>query len=356
MHDPLTPLSPGQTAQAEQQASREGYLHRLLVGLDQFLNVVCDGRPDETISARAARAAEQGKPWGVELSRALNLFETNHGVKAQAGDLERAMAVMSAELNTGFVHPVTGKVCRLGRTRARRNLASRLRAAKLESFLAQALPDVPTSVDYTSGITNWGMMLNDQLGDCTIAGPGHLVQAWTAMAGSEVTVSDSAIETAYENWDGYVLGDPATDNGGDILTVCQDWQAQGLDGHGISAYAEVNPCTQLRIQQGIYLFGGLNSGVSLPLSAQGQVGSVWDVTGDGQTGDNAPGSWGGHCTAIIGYDPDGITLITWGAKQRATWRFVLAYYDEHVAIISPDWKNAPVDSGRLVADLQQIGS
>jgi len=30
--------------------------------------------------------------------------------------------------------------------------------------------------DWTKGITEWGMMMNDTLGDCTIAGVGHAVQ------------------------------------------------------------------------------------------------------------------------------------------------------------------------------------
>jgi hypothetical protein len=257
-------------------------------------------------------------------------------------------------MNT-FTHPVTRQPVKLGRTLARRNAKSRLRAARLHSFLS-TLPTAPTSADYTFGITSWGMMKNDSLGDCTIAGPGHMIQSWTASSGSEATVPDSVILGAYEAWDGYVNGDPSTDNGGDILTVCQDWQTNGLGGYGITAHAEVN-MTQLRWQQGVYVFGGLNTGVQLPISAQSQVGSLWDVVGDGQTGDSAPGSWGGHCTAIVGYDTDGVTLVTWGALQRATWAFVMAYYDEAHAIISPNFKTpAGINVSDLAADLQQIGS
>ena len=39
--------------QQEAQAAREGYVHRVLVAFDQFVNVIFRGRPDETISARA---------------------------------------------------------------------------------------------------------------------------------------------------------------------------------------------------------------------------------------------------------------------------------------------------------------
>lgn len=103
--DPVTPLTAGETAQQENQAAHEAYVHRLLVAFDQFMNVVTDGDPDETISARAARAAEKGKPWGVALSRFLNVFQKNHGAKAQAGDAERAEIVEQLEERSGALTP-----------------------------------------------------------------------------------------------------------------------------------------------------------------------------------------------------------------------------------------------------------
>ena len=103
MTAPITPLTAAQTAQQETQAAHEAYIHRLLVGFDQFMNVVTDGDPDETISSRAARAAEKGKPWGVAMSRFLDVFQKDHGAKAQAGDLERAEAVANDELQSGAV-------------------------------------------------------------------------------------------------------------------------------------------------------------------------------------------------------------------------------------------------------------
>lgn len=103
MSDPITPLSPSETATQESQAAHEAYLHRVLVGFDQFMNVIADGDPDETISSRAARAAEKGKKWGIELSRFLNLFQKDHGAKAQAGDTERAENVENLETSSGAI-------------------------------------------------------------------------------------------------------------------------------------------------------------------------------------------------------------------------------------------------------------
>lgn len=105
MTDPITPLTPSQTRTQEEQAAHEAYLHRVLVGLDQFFNVISDGDPDETISSRAARAAEKGKPWGIAMSKFLNLFQKDHGAKAQAGDAERAQAVETLETDSGAIKP-----------------------------------------------------------------------------------------------------------------------------------------------------------------------------------------------------------------------------------------------------------
>ena len=256
---------------------------------------------------------------------------------------------------TDIVHPLTGRPIKLGRTQARRTAKSMLRASAMHNFLA-VLPDdiAPTVFDNTSGIQSWGMMLNNALGDCTIAGPGHMIQAWTAAAGSEVTVDDATILDCYSKFDGYVVGDPNTDQGGDILTVCQDWQSQGIGGHKIDAHAEVN-MTQMRWQQAIYVFGALNTGVWLPISAQAQTGGTWDIVGDGLTGDSAKGSWGGHCVAVVGYDLEGVTCVTWGELQRITWRFVMWYFDEAIACLSGDWTKCPIATDGLADVLQEIG-
>lgn len=104
MTNPITPLDPTQTQHEEEQAAKEGYVHRALVGLDQFVNVLTGGEPDETISSRAARASVKGKIWGKAMSGFLNLFQKDHGAKAQAGDTERAKHVSDIEQQSGDIH------------------------------------------------------------------------------------------------------------------------------------------------------------------------------------------------------------------------------------------------------------
>src|ERR1700675_4530505 len=86
----------------------------------------------------------------------------------------------------------------------------------------------PAFADNTYGISNWGMMMNDTLGDCTIAACGHALQVFT---GGKINEPDATIESYYSKWCGYVPGDPSTDNGGVELDVLNDWKAQTMDGH-----------------------------------------------------------------------------------------------------------------------------
>jgi hypothetical protein len=97
MANPITRLSPAEEQEQEQETAREGYLHRVLVAGDIFTNVLLGGNPDETISSRCARGALASKWWGIGMSWFLNLFETDHGAKAMAGDEERAKRVERLE-------------------------------------------------------------------------------------------------------------------------------------------------------------------------------------------------------------------------------------------------------------------
>jgi hypothetical protein len=51
---------------------------RILVALDQLLNAILNGYPDETISSRAAKAARRGERWGCVLCRILHWIDRDH--------------------------------------------------------------------------------------------------------------------------------------------------------------------------------------------------------------------------------------------------------------------------------------
>ncbi len=230
------------------------------------------------------------------------------------------------------------------------------RTLALADYLKPGLPPPPAAVDWTKGITSWGMMLNDTLGDCTIAGVAHAIQVWSANTGTIVTTPDPIVESYYEQWDGYVPGNANTDNGGVELDVLNDWQKQGFNGHPLLAFADPKYTNLVEIRQSIALFGGVYIGIALPVTAQSQ--DVWDVVPKG--GANAKkGSWGGHCVFVPKYDQNGFTCITWGGLKTMTVAFWKKYCDEAHTLLGQDWigsKGTPsgFDQATLLGDLKAI--
>lgn len=225
-----------------------------------------------------------------------------------------------------------------GKRLGRKAIKTDTRTLKLAKYLTAALPAPPAARDWTHGITNFGMMRNDVLGDCTIAGCGHAVQLWTANTSSEVTLNDDVIESTYSAWDGYVPGNPSTDNGGVELDVLTDWRKSGLAGHTLIGFVAANVKNLTEIRQTIALFGGAYIGLALPLTAQNQT--MWNVVPDDGTGTSAAGSWGGHCVYVPAYTPSTFTCITWGGPLTMTVAFFSAYCDEAYALFGADWLKA----------------
>jgi hypothetical protein len=216
------------------------------------------------------------------------------------------------------------------------------------------------------------MMANDTIGDCTCAAAGHMIECWTTHLGDAFTPSNAQIIAAYSAVSGYIIGNPATDNGAAELDVLNYWRQKGIAGHKIDAYSALDlnndlhpsrdnePRNQECVKQAISLFGGAYIGLALPLSAQQQT--VWDVPSlwSRLRGQDAPGSWGGHAVPVLAYDSDSLTCITWGAKKRMTWQFFAQYCDEAYAPLSRDWLNKQgknpegLDADSLEADLREI--
>jgi hypothetical protein len=209
------------------------------------------------------------------------------------------------------------------------------RTLKLEDYLdLPKLPTIPEAYNWTSGIAlNWEMFLNDQIGDCTVAGAAHAEMSWSHDNKHIYVPSKAEVISAYTQLSGYNPQTGANDNGAALLDVLKLWNNTGIAGHKIDAYVSVNPQNQAMIQAAIYLFGLVYIGVELPLSAQTQTN--WSVTDTSLQGNAAVDSWGGHCVILPGYDSNaGTKVITWGEEINSTWGFTNAYSDEMYAIIS----------------------
>ena len=223
---------------------------------------------------------------------------------------------------------------------------------------AAALPTFPHVYQYSKDLgQNWGMMGNDSIGDCTCAAAGHGIMSWTDDCDNLVTPSDADIITAYSAVSGYDPATGANDNGAACLDVLNYWRKTGVGGRTINSYAQITVSNLHQLQASIYLFGLAYIGIGLPITAQNES-KVWTLP-HSLTGNGAPGSWGGHCVIVTGWDATGLDVITWGEQIRMTWGFWKAYVEEAYAIISNDFLKAgksPVgfNLAQLQADLKLV--
>jgi len=237
------------------------------------------------------------------------------------------------------------------------------RTLLLASYVTHALPTPPPAFDLTTKVKAWGMMENDQIGDCTCAAAGHLLMEWTANAGKKMfTPTDKQVVAAYSAITGYNPTTGANDNGAVEIDVLNYWRQTGIAGHKIGAYVALEPSNHNHIMDSVFIFEGCYIGLQLPISAQAQTQNhqVWSVPPGGPSGDGKPGSWGGHAVPVVAYDSRGVTVVTWGDLQRMTWSFWETYCEEAYAILSNDYltnkKTSPqgFKLDQLQADLHDL--
>jgi hypothetical protein len=228
------------------------------------------------------------------------------------------------------------------------------RTLRLTHYLTTALPPPPIAVDWSDGISSFGMMLNDSLGDCTVAGLAHGVQIWSANSAVEITIPDAAVLHAYERWCGYNPQVPSSDQGGVELDVLLSFKREGFAGHLLIAFADVFPSDTESIKQSIYLFGGLYIGLMVPNYIMEKMPPVWSVS------HGKASLAGGHCVFITGYDLEHISFISWGQLYKMTWGFWREYVDECHALLSQDFIDSRgldpngFNIAQLTLDLQSI--
>ena len=206
-----------------------------------------------------------------------------------------------------------------------------------------------------------GMMLNDQLGDCTVAAIGHLLQVWSFIAtGTMLTEPDSVVLNAYELIDGYVPGDPSTDQGGMMQHVMRYWLKKGVPMvSGVNrafAVVEVDPQNDIDVTNAIVDCGAVNIGFNVPAFLMPDNGdpppTVWDVTpGEDDT------IIGGHDVIAPGFDANAtLNIVSWGSRAyKMTKAFRNKYVTEMYAIADPTWMSArgTTPGGLTVQQLEQ---
>lgn len=235
---------------------------------------------------------------------------------------------------------------------------------RLGKYLLTPLLAAPTEVSWGSKVADWLMLGNDEVGDCTCAAVAHGEMDFTSNASTEFVPDTADVLSMYSAITGYdpnaasdADGNNPTDTGADMGTVCKYWNATGLCGRKITAFSEIDIANQNHIMLAVALLGGVYLGVQLPQSAMDAFNSEqpWTDVMDQNI-------VGGHAVWIVGYNANGVTLVTWGQTVQATWDWIATYADEAFAVAAPDWEEqsgispSGINIQQMVADCQSLGA
>lgn len=216
------------------------------------------------------------------------------------------------------------------------------------------LPPIPTHLNNGDDITNWGAMLNNQIGDCTCAAKYHGLQIWTHVARKwTVTEPDRDVLRLYMQF-GYRPDDVnnpqsnSTDNGAvmqDVNKYITDtgMPIESVDGrvvHKLLGWCEVDHQNLDHVARSIYVSGGCDIGFAVPQYIMEQSSLTWDAPNSRTRHTQIVG---GHDVYLKGYELDAqglpkvFYLVSWGDEYEMTAAFYAKYVDESYMLASPSW-------------------
>jgi hypothetical protein len=238
---------------------------------------------------------------------------------------------------------------------------------RFRDYASAELPSPPETFDYTENAQRAlnEMYLNDQLGDCCIAGGAHLFGVLNENArGNPSIYTNAEIISLYSAIGGYVPGDPSTDNGCDEQTALNYMVKPGWTGHRAVGWVTVDATNITEVKTALWLFENLYFGIELPdawisPNPPNNSGFIWDVAGD-------PDPNNGHCVVGAACTSAGVKIGTWGMTGTMTYAAVSKYAaspsGELYTVISEEGlakathkTPAGFDFAQLSADFETLG-
>jgi hypothetical protein len=227
-------------------------------------------------------------------------------------------------------------------------------------LLEAKLPPVPTTFGHQNlyAPRGWGMLANDRVGNCAIAGPDHCVMVFNKIAGRRVHFTAADAIDDYSAITGYNPDDPSTDTGADMVQVADYWRKTGLrdnrnNRHKIVAYLHVDPTNLAHVDAACYLFEAVGLGIQVGSAEENEFmhARPWVTPGSDSNG--------GHYVPMIGKDADYRKVVTWGGLQDVGEDWLGTQLTEVVAMVSEEalisGKSAEgFDMAALQADLQAL--
>ncbi len=223
------------------------------------------------------------------------------------------------------------------------------RTLRFKTYLTPALSPPPPSYNVLTGLYQklktadpkklFPMDGNDTLGDCTIAALAHAITVYRGLLGRENIMPEFAVVKLYE----HLTGGP--DTGLNEFDVLNYWRKNKVSGDEILAYVSINPKNHTHIQQAIKLFGSVYLGFQVQQNCIEEFQARQPWTPGPLTND-------GHAVVAVEYDQNGVTVLTWGDIQHATWAWWDECVDEAYTILPPEAKKPEFAPGFNLAQLQ----
>lgn len=223
------------------------------------------------------------------------------------------------------------------------------RTLRFRDYLTRDLGPPPASVDILAKVaaklgsvaatTLFPMDGNDTLGDCTIAALAHAITTYRGVAGHEYIMKKPDVVKLYMHLTGGV------DSGLNEADVLNYWRQTAVSHDKILAYVSIDPKNHTHVQQAIDLFNGVYLGFQVQQNAIADFNAHKAWTPGKLTTD-------GHAVFAVGYDHDGVTVLTWGNTQKGTWAWWDECVDEAYAILPPEASDPAFAPGFNMAQLE----
>jgi hypothetical protein len=228
------------------------------------------------------------------------------------------------------------------------------RTLRLKDYFAAGLAAPPAAYDVLPTVYEklkisdptklFPMDGNDSLGDCTIAALAHASTIYHALLGKESILAKKSVIKLYMHLTG------GLDSGLNELDVLNYWRAHSAASEKILAYASIDVKNHTHVQQAIKIFGGVYLGFQVQQNAIADFDAKKPWTPGPLTQD-------GHAVYATAYDKDGVTVLTWGNTQKATWGWWDECVDEAYAIIAAEaTKFDGINLAGLKADLESVAT
>jgi len=182
---------------------------------------------------------------------------------------------------------------------------------RLDDYVERSVlpaPEVRRGWEYAVPKGTYGMLGNDQVGNCVIAAVLHFIQIANANAGRVVTFTTEQAIQLYSDVTGYNPSDPSTDRGTAWTAMLEYWRTKGVYGHFIKAWAAFDYTDPVAYSQAIDIFEAALIGIQVTGSMEKQFAAHKPCAAPFKGGVK-----GGHGVPVAGYGSKGRRCVTWNS-------------------------------------------